>query len=136
MKYIKYPLREGLPIRYLDAIGDMPALSPNGRFLAFTQGHCRITREAYRGPANRDIWIYDTQEKSFHSLTSHEGQDIYPRWGGNETLYFLSARNGIYNIHRLSLDGSGKAKGEPFPMTAHEEDGIRYFHVSSQWRKA
>ena len=125
------PVAGGTPTRYLDAIGDMPAVSPNGRFVAMVLGHCRITREAYQGPANRNIWLYDTQAKTYEQLTTFEGQDIYPQWGDGNTLYFLSARNGTYNIHRLTLDNKGKPTGSPFALTANETDGIRYFQVSA-----
>src|SRR6056297_3307672 len=42
----------GIPERMMDAFGNMPVESPNGRFVAFVRGACRVAREAYNGPAN------------------------------------------------------------------------------------
>ena len=46
----------GTPYRYMSSLGFDATLSPNGNFIAFVKGNCRIQREAYQGPANRNIW--------------------------------------------------------------------------------
>jgi C-terminal processing protease CtpA/Prc/Tol biopolymer transport system component len=120
----------GTPYRIMDAVGLSPAPSPDGRFVAFVRGTCRTAREAYKGPANRDIWLYDTQDQSFRQLTDFEGQDILPDWGANNTLYYLSAENGRYNIHSLSLNEDGSVK-EKNQLTNYTDEGIRYFDVSA-----
>lgn len=117
------------PYRALDALGYMPSMSPDGRYIAFTRGSCRIAREAYTGPANKDLWLYDRQTKTYNQITTHTGQDIYPDWGNNNTLYFLSARSGRYNLHKLTIE-NGKAKGAPEALTSYKDEGIRYFDVS------
>jgi len=116
----------GTPYRLLNAFGHMPVKSPNGRFIAFVRGACRITREAYRGPANKDLWLYDTEEDKYIQLTKDEGQDIYPKWADDNTIYFLSARSGVYNIHKLTIDANGTAENIR-QLTDFNEDGIRYF---------
>ncbi|MEO0787514.1 MAG: S41 family peptidase [Bacteroidota bacterium] len=120
----------GTPQRAFDAVALEPAPSPDGRFIAFVRGTCRVAREAYQGPANRDIWIYDTQEGTYTQLTDFEGQDYHPEWGPDNQLYYLSAQNGRYNIYKLQLDASGKASGAAVAMTSYTDDGIRHFDVS------
>lgn len=119
----------GTPFRLLDAVGHMPVKSPDGRFIAFVRGACRITREAYRGPANKNLWLYDTKEDKYIQLTTDEGQDIYPKWTDNNEIYFLSARSGVYNIHKLAIDTKGNIAGEIKQVTDFKEDGIRYFDL-------
>ncbi|MGK0254212.1 MAG: tricorn protease, partial [Mariniflexile sp.] len=46
----------GTPSRLMTSLGFDAKLSPNGKFIVFTKGYCRIAREAYHGPANRNIW--------------------------------------------------------------------------------
>ena len=46
----------GTPFRVLNTTGFNPKPSPDGRFIAFIKGSCRMAREAYTGPANRNIW--------------------------------------------------------------------------------
>lgn len=120
----------GTPSRAMDAVGLSPAPSPDGRFIAFVRGTCRTAREAYKGPANRNIWLYDTQDRSFRQLTDFEGQDILPDWGANNTLYYLSAENGRYNIHALELNADGSIK-EKKKLTNYTDEGIRHFDVSA-----
>ncbi|MFW5657413.1 MAG: S41 family peptidase [Bacteroidota bacterium] len=119
------------PHRNLDAMGSYPVVSPNKRFIAFTRGWCRTAREDYRGAANRDIWVYDTETKTYTQITTHQGNDFMPDWVGNNTLYFISARSGRYNIHKVALDDSGKKSGDITAVTNYKDHGIRYFDVSA-----
>lgn len=119
----------GTPQRALNAVGLMPAPSPDGQFVALIRGNCRIEREAYVGPANRNIWIHNNTTKAYHQITDFEGQDIYPDWGAGQ-LYYLKAINGRYNIVKQGLDSDGKASGEAVVLTNFTDEGIRYFDVS------
>lgn len=126
----------GTPFRLLNTTGFNPKPSPSGRFITFIQGNCRIEREAYTGPANRNILVYDTQNKTYQTITNHDAQDVYADWGANDqSLYFLSARNGRYNIYQTSIDDNGKPVGEPTAITNFTDEGIRYFDVSQNGQK-
>jgi len=118
------------PQRILDAVGYSPVPSPNKRYIAFVRGSCRETREAYQGPANKDIWIYDKEKDAYHQITTYNGNDFQPRWVGSNTLYFISSRNGKYNIFRVNIDNNGQKSGSPEALTEATETGIRYFDVS------
>ncbi len=121
---IRLPATGGTPYRAFDALGFDPQPSPNGRYVAFVRGTCRLAREAYRGAANRDIWLYDNQHKTFRQLTTFDGQDFNPRWVDDHTLLFISARSGKYNVHRLSLDDSGQPAGTPAALTHFKDYGV------------
>jgi len=125
----------GTPFRLLNTTGFNPKPSPNGRFIAYIQGNCRIVRETYTGPANRNIWLYDTQNKTYLPIATNDAQDVYVDWGNDNTLYFLSAKNGRYNIYQIGLDADGKTKGEAIALTNFTEEGIRYFDVSQNGQK-
>lgn len=120
----------GTPVRLLDALGYMPALSPDNRFIAFVKGACRLEREEYRGPANKDIWLYDTKTKNYSRLTNFEGQDFYPDWSDSRTLYYISAQGGKYNVYRAKISDDGSTAGPPEQITKFTDDGVRYFDVS------
>jgi len=119
----------GTPYRSVDAVGLSPNPSSDGKFIALVRGNCRVAREAYQGPANRNIWIYNTKSRAYHQITSFEGQDIKPNWGGGD-LYYLSAQNGRYNIYKQDLDGQGKSKGAAVALTNFSDEGITDFDVS------
>jgi tricorn protease len=121
----------GTPVRILDATGFQATLSPDGRFLAFERGSNPTWRKGYRGAANRDIWLFDLQSRTFRRLTNFEGNDYLPAWAGLRTLLFISERDGTYNLYRLHLNEDGTPQHPPEQLTHFEDDGIRYFTVSA-----
>jgi len=122
----------GTEQRILDAVGFDPVYSPDGRFIAFVRGDINpVARQAYKGSSNRDIWIYDTQNKTYSQLPGFETNDILPQWGSNHTLYFLSSNDGAYNLYRLKLDANAKATGTPEKITEYKDESIRSFNISA-----
>ncbi len=124
------PAKGGTPSRLLDAFGSSPVQSPNGRFIAYVKGSCRLAREAYKGSANRDIMVYDTKSGAFNQITTFEGQDFNPVWGNNETLYFISARGGKYNVYKQPLTTDGKPNGVPEGLTNFKDYGVMFLAIS------
>lgn len=120
----------GTPKRYLSTVGFDATLSPNGNFIAFVKGTCRLEREAYQGPANRDLWLYDVKNGVYTKLTDYNGNDFYPQWGNDNTIYFQSSRSGKYNVHKLSINQSGKKQGNITQITNFKDMGIFSFHIS------
>lgn len=120
----------GTPFRLLNSVGFDAKLSPNKKFIAFTRGSCRIEREAYKGPANRDLWLYDIKNDKFIQLTTFEGQDLSPQWANNKTIYFQSARSGKYNVHKLTIDNSGNKTEEITQISDLKDMGLYSFSLS------
>ncbi|QCK15271.1 S41 family peptidase [Mangrovivirga cuniculi] len=120
----------GTPERFLNALGFHAVASPNGKFIAFERGSCRREREAYRGSANRNIWIYDIENDKYNQITTDNGQDIFPRWANNETLFFLSARSGKYNVHEVVIGSDGKSSSSPEQVSDFSDFGILYYDYS------
>ena len=121
----------GTPELYLKSLGFDAKLSPNGKYVAFVRGHCRIAREAYRGPANRDIWLYDITNDVYTQLTNYDGNDFSPFWKDDNTIYFQSSRSGKYNVHKLRIDGNGKKIDAISAITNFKDSGIFSFSLSS-----
>ncbi|MBL6911075.1 MAG: PD40 domain-containing protein [Pirellulales bacterium] len=119
----------GTPTRFMDALGFDPVVSPDGGKIAFVRGTCRIEREAYRGPANRDIWIYDISNEAYTQVTDFEGNDFSPKWLDESTLLFISSREGKYNVFQTSLEGSVKQ------LTFEESFGVNSFDLSPRTRQ-
>lgn len=116
----------GTPIRFMDALGYDPVVSPDGKKVAFVRGTCRIAREAYMGPADRDVWIWDIAKDTYQKLTNFEGNDFAPQWLDNANLLYISAKSGKYNIHQLDLEGSEKQ------ITNEVEWGVNSFSLSAE----
>jgi len=116
--------------RFMDALGFDAAVSPDGKKVAFVRGTNRIAREGYRGPANRDVWVFDKESGEYTQITDFEGNDFLPKWIDNSTLYFLSSRSGKYNVHKASLNRRMKAR---FSQITDEKDfGVDHYSVSNQ----
>ncbi|NAS30057.1 PDZ domain-containing protein [Flavobacteriaceae bacterium R38] len=120
----------GTPYRFMNSLGFDATVSPNGNFIAFVKGSCRLEREAYRGPANRNIWLYDIKNDSYEQLTTFNGNDFYPQWGDNNTIYFQSSRSGKYNVHRIKIDERGKKEGDISSVSSFKDMGIFSFQIS------
>ncbi|NBC66397.1 MAG: peptidase S41, partial [Bacteroidetes bacterium] len=120
----------GTPMRASDAFAEFASMSPNGRYIAMVRGSCRIAREAYRGSANLDIWLMDTETGEYTQLTTFNGNDYMPRWVDDSTIRFISARSGRYNVHEMTIDANGEATvGDQ--LTSEDEFGIRHFDVAN-----
>ena len=126
----KVSSKGGTPVRLLDSFGYTPVMSPDGRFVAFVKGSCRIEREEYKGPANKDIWLYDTKTEKYLKITNYGGQDFAPSWGNARTIYYISAQSGKYNVFRLRINDDGTVLNNPEQITKFTDDGVRHFDVS------
>ncbi|MEP5611896.1 MAG: S41 family peptidase [Cyclobacteriaceae bacterium] len=114
------------PSRFMDALGSDPIVSPDGSKVAFVRGACRIEREAYRGPANRNVWIWDKNADTYTQLTTFDGNDFNPQWLDDNSIAYISSKSGRYNIHRITLEG------QDTQLTKETEWGVNSFSASGQ----
>jgi tricorn protease len=121
----------GTPNRLLNGLGFTPRMSPDGRFIAFVFRTNGEFRKGYVGPANKDIWVYDTQANRYTRFTNYDGNDFRPEWVGSRTLLFVSERDGTYNVYRRGIDDNGDASGSAEQVTSFTGDGVRTFGVSA-----
>lgn len=123
----KVSSKGGTPVRILDAIGKMATKSPDGKYIAFVKGACRIEREAYNGPADMEIWVYKVATKEYIRITNNEGNDYLPKWKSNRELFYLGSVKGKYNIQSVKLEG--ESFSEARSVTNFVDDGVRYYDV-------
>lgn len=122
----------GTEFRVLDAVGFEPIASPDGRFIAFVRGDINpVAREDYRGPSNRDIWLFDSKTKKYSKLVGFETNDVMPQWTDSKSIFFLSSVNKGYNIYKVTIDDNGKAVSKPEQLTNFKDQSIRYMNVSN-----
>lgn len=120
----------GTPQRTITALGSMATMSPNGKFIAYVKGYCRISREDYTGSAQRDIWIYNTSTKKYIQITDTPKNDHSPLWDAAGNLYFIGAESGRYNIYKQTISSDGSAEGAAKKLTNQRRDGIISYSVS------
>ncbi|MEZ4987588.1 MAG: hypothetical protein R2795_21500 [Saprospiraceae bacterium] len=110
-------LRGETPTRMFDALAQHATPYKGGQWIAYTTGECRFEREAYTGPANRNIWVYNQNTRQYTSLAANDAQDTQPDWAGGQ-LFYLSATNGRYNVYRQAMTDAGACRGNPLPLRA------------------
>ncbi|HEU4753518.1 MAG TPA: hypothetical protein VFU47_10465, partial [Armatimonadota bacterium] len=105
-----------------------PALSPDGRWLAYTRGALPDTlRKGYRGSANYDIYVAPADGSAPpRRLTDSDRNDMWPMWSADSrTLYFTSEREGLATVWKQPRDG-----GSPARVVADAPDAVRYPSLS------
>lgn len=120
----------GTPVRFFDAFGLMASMSPNGRYVVYVRGYNKKYRQNYQGPADKNLWVFDTEQKTYRELTNFDGNEMYPTFADDNTLYFLSEREGTHNLYQTTFTEKGTFSSTPRQITDLDEDGIRYFDVS------
>ncbi|NVK52935.1 MAG: PD40 domain-containing protein [Flavobacteriaceae bacterium] len=119
------------PQRLITALGSQATISPNGNFIAFVKGACRISREDYRGPAQRDIWIFNVKTKKYHQITTNKKNDHTPLWDANNNLYYVGAESGRYNIYKTILNADGSSSNNTKRLTRLNSNGVLSYSVSN-----
>ncbi len=99
----------GVPTRLPVPTADMGAVSPTGKYLAYTPlGEVFRQWKNYRGGTASRIWVLNLDDLSHEEVPKPAGgcNDTVPMWVG-ETVYFLSDRDGEFNLY--SYDRGAKS---------------------------
>ncbi|HUX06998.1 MAG TPA: S41 family peptidase [Acidobacteriota bacterium] len=120
------PRGGGTPSVLMPEYGNEGAVSPDGKWLAYTNGYRNYWwRRNYRGAGNNDIWIWNREAGEYKQLTDHRGNDAWPMWSGDgSAVYYVSDEGGVDNIWRVDIAG-----GEKTQLTSHD-DRVRYPNIS------
>jgi len=107
-------------------------ISLDGKKIAFNRIAPRYWRKGYKGNASADLFVQDIASGEFTQLTNTKledfrgfRQDVMPMWGADGMIYFLSERDGFFNIWKIAAGG-----GTPVQVTFHKKDGVQFPAVS------
>lgn len=115
--------------KLMESFGSDAIESPDGKNVAFVRGSCRITRQAYQGAANRDIWLFNKYTKEYTQLTTEDYNQFQPKWKSNNELYYISSNGSkIYQLMNLNI-ASPNTKTPP--LTQFKDFGLRYIDYSA-----
>lgn len=91
--------KRGAEQRIFDAPGSDPSLSPDGRYLLFTQEGDDLYRKGFEGENASRIWCYDTQTHAFTLAVKKPTESRYPLWAPDgKGFYYISGEGGTQNL--------------------------------------
>jgi tricorn protease len=128
----------GVPRRLPIPNGDMGAISPDGKSLAYTPlGESFRQWKNYRGGTASRIWVLRLDDLSHEEVPKPAGgcNDTQPMWIG-ETLYFLSDRDGEFNLYsydRHSKKVARRTHHEAFPVASASAGAGRIIYEQAGW---
>src|SRR3984893_7458589 len=121
-KLFEVPVTGGRSVMYLSAGSEFARFNAKGDKLIFQdrKGYEDAYRKHHTSAVTRDIWVYDTKKDEYSQVSTFEGEDREPIWGGDEnTFYYLSEKDGNQNIYRGSLNSK-----DAVPVTKMKEHPV------------
>jgi tricorn protease len=128
----------GVPRALPVPTADKGAISPDGKFLAYTPLGERFRQwKNYRGGTASRIWILKLDDLSHEEVPKPAGgcNDTEPMWIG-DTVYFLSDRDGEFNLY--SYDRSSKnvtrcTDHDAFPVASASAGAGQVIYEQGGW---
>lgn len=84
---------------------EMAQFNSDGTKILFhdRKGYEDAYRKHHTSSITRDIWIFDTTDSAYTQLTTWKGEDRNPVWHTDEKMYFLSERDGSFNVWKSDV---------------------------------
>jgi tricorn protease len=124
-------IESGMPRQMLTTPALYAVFNSSATSLAYTdeKGYERLWRKHDNSSFTRDLWIYDTETDQHTRLTEFGADDRQPVWSPDESsLYYLSERDGSFNVWRVEIDDPAKTE----QMTDHDTHPVRFLSASSR----
>ncbi len=122
------PFAGGPLTRLHDAFGEAADGHADGERYLFERGGSSWLRRHYRGPDDRDVFVFSDADGSFTRLTSWEGNDGHAKWRDRDTVIYLSDRAG--DTVRLWSMEIGDGEDGAIQLTENGDRDITAFDVS------
>jgi tricorn protease len=131
------PLEGGLPTPLGMDVGRSGMMKQDATMVAFNRTNMTYWRKGYRGNNSTDIDVLDLKSGEVKQITDTNldnfrtfTQDAHPMWGADGMIYFLSERDGTFNIWRVAAGG-----GAPAQVTKHNRDGVQFPSISPDGKR-
>lgn len=103
-----------------DAPAECPAVSPDGRYILFTQEGEDLYRKGTTGENVARIWCYDSHTSAFWLMVKDATESRWPIWAPDgKGFYYVSGRGGTGNIWYREFEGLNQHQ-----VTFFKGDGV------------
>ena len=134
------PATGGRPIQVLTSPAEDVRFSATGALMLYhdKKGGENPWRKHHTSTIARDIWLYDVKAGTHRQLTTFAGEDRSPVFADDDkAFYYLSEASGSFNVHKMSLDGTGATqvtsfKGMPVRFLSSSTSGTLCFGYDGQ----
>ncbi|MFI5459249.1 MAG: PDZ domain-containing protein [Isosphaerales bacterium] len=128
----------GVPQTVPVPTADMGAISPDGKYLAYTPlAEAWRQWKNYRGGTTSRIWILKLDDLSHEEVAKPADgcNDTQPMWIG-DTVYFLSDRDGEFNLYSFDRDSKKVARHtdhDAFPIASASSGAGKVIYEQAGW---
>jgi tricorn protease len=122
-------LEGGMPSQVLTTPAIYAVYDSAGKRLAYSdsKGYESQWRKHDNSSFARDVWLMDVESGKHTQLTEFGADDRQPVWApGEDALYYLSERDGTFNVWTLALS----AGAQPTQVTTHDTHPVRFLSIS------
>jgi tricorn protease len=112
------------------------AVSPDGRYVVYNRDGLSTSRKGQTGNRTADLYIMDRETGSITRLTDTDPESFrehthnaLPMWGADGMIYFVSERDGTFNLWKMAPDG-----GQVAQVTRYTDGGVKYPSMSADGR--
>ena len=121
----------GRPVLYSSFPMEDISVAKDGTTLLYhdQKGYEDPWRKHHTSSITRDIWLSKedvNHQRTYQKLTSFNGEDRNPVWSGdNQSFYYLSEKEGSFNVFKRNLDGSNEVQ-----LTHHTQHPVRFLSAA------
>jgi tricorn protease len=123
----RVPVTGGRPVQLLTTPAENARYNEDGTQILFHdwKGYEDQWRKHHTSAVTRDIWTYDLADGSYNMVSTYEGEDLYPDYAADGTIYFLSEMFGNnFNVVKRGADGSISQ------VSSLEKHPVRFLSIS------
>ncbi len=92
-------------VALFDDYGYDPSVSPDGKRILFTREGEQWWRKGYTGSQASQIWMFNTQDKTFTKLLDPAGGARWPLWKADgKGFFYAGGQSGILNLRSYDLE--------------------------------
>ncbi len=102
------------------AHGSSPRYLGDSKTLLFQRGSCPLERPKYRGSGNFTIWSMNPKGE-YAQISLGEGNNFDAQPAADNTIVFVSSRNGQNNLYRMP--NAGESQGAAKALTSYAPSG-------------
>jgi Tol biopolymer transport system component/C-terminal processing protease CtpA/Prc len=119
------PTEGGRVSQMLTSAAEEVNVSSNGTSFVYQdiKGYENAWRKKHQSAVTRDLWLYNVNGKTHTQLTQFGGEDRNPVFSDDDDdVYFLSEREGTFNVFKMEVDEPTKVK----QLTSFDTHPVRF----------